>query len=214
MEMILELEPPFLVIKPDLGEADFYRLAGEDSDWEYIDGRVVMHSPASDRHEDLFRFLFVIVGYFLSKKGGGILRGSRFPMRLDPAWSPEPDLLVVRDERRHLITKQRLEGPADMVIEIASEADSHLIYREKLPRYRDAGIPEIWIIDPARGEVLADRAAGPGREQSAIKSGRLASAVLPGFWIDVGWLWHEGQEGEAELPPPHTCLEEILGSQG
>ena len=165
-----------------------------------------MHSPASSRHERLFGFLLTILGYYLGKRGGGEVLGSRFPMRLDPAWSPEPDLLVVRDDRRHLIAKQRLEGPADMVVEIVSEADSHLIYREKLPRYRDAGIPEIWIIDPARGEVLADRAAGPGREQTLVKSGRLASTVLPGFWIDVSWLW------QADLPPPHACLEEILGS--
>ena len=170
-----------------------------------------MHSPASSRHERLFGFLLTILGYYLGKRGGGEVLGSRFPMRLDPAWSPEPDLLVVRDERRHLITKQRLECPADLVIEIVSEADSHLIYREKLPRYRDAGIPEIWIVDPARGEVIADRTAGPGRGQSVVKSGRLASTVISGFWIDVGWLWPTDREGAAELPPPHACLEEILG---
>ena len=197
-----------------MSEEDFYRLAGEDSDWEYIDGRIVMHSPASDRHEDLFCFLLTLFRYYLGRRQAGVVRGSRFPMRLDEKWSPEPDLLVVREEHRGLIARQRLEGPADLVVEIVSEADPHLIYREKLPRYRDAGIPEIWIVDPLRRLVIADRAAGPGREQSARKSGRLASAVLPGFWIDVGWLWHEGQEGEAELPPPHTCLEEILGSQG
>ena len=49
-----DLEPPFCIIKPGMSEEEFYRLAGEDSDWEYLDGRIVMHSPASDRHEDLF----------------------------------------------------------------------------------------------------------------------------------------------------------------
>jgi hypothetical protein len=49
----LTLEPPFLVIKPFATEEEFYRLAGEDTDGEYLDGRIVMHSPASDRHEDL-----------------------------------------------------------------------------------------------------------------------------------------------------------------
>ena len=96
-----DLEPPYLVIRPGFSEEDFYRLAGEDSDWEYLDGRIVMHSPASNRHEALFAFLCTLFNFFLGKKGGGCVRGSRYPMRLDPLWSPEPDLVVVWDERRY-----------------------------------------------------------------------------------------------------------------
>ncbi len=55
--MHIDIEPPYLVVKPGLSEDDFYRLAGEDSDWEFLDGRIIMHSPASRRHEDLFLFL-------------------------------------------------------------------------------------------------------------------------------------------------------------
>jgi Uma2 family endonuclease len=200
--MALEpLDPPYLVIRPGMSEEDFYRLAGEDSDWEYIDGRIVMHSPASFRHEDLFRFLITLFSFHLGRKGGGIVLGSRFPMRLDGRWSPEPDILVVREERRRAIGKQRLEGPADLVVEIVSEADSHLVYLEKLPRYRAAGIPEIWIVDPFRREVLVDRVAAGVRESATLASGILASTAFPGFRVDVEWLWRE------ELPPPHECLD-------
>jgi Uma2 family endonuclease len=204
MKMTLDdLEPPYLVIKPGMSEEDFYRLADEDSDWEYLDGRIVMHSPASLRHEELFRFLFLVLGHYLSVRGGARLLGSRYPMRLDPKWSPEPDLLVVLDGNRHRLTAQRLEGPADLVVEIVSPHDSHLIYREKLPRYLEAGIPEIWIVDPLRGEVLVDRAAAGARERRAASEGRLATSVVPGFWIEAGWLFRK------ELPPAHECLEAI-----
>ncbi len=54
--MLADLEPPYVVIKPGVREEEFYALAGEDTDWEYLDGRLVM-SPASMRHEELFRFL-------------------------------------------------------------------------------------------------------------------------------------------------------------
>jgi Uma2 family endonuclease len=153
----------------------------------------------------VFRLLFVLLGYYLSRRGGGILRGSRYPMRLDPSWSPEPDLLVVREERRTLMTRTRLEGPADLVVEIVSEADTHIVYREKLPRYREAGIPEIWIVDPLREHVLVDRVAAGSRESRTAKDGRIDSVIIPGFWIDAGWLFRP------ELPPPHACLDEILG---
>lgn len=202
--MLERLDPPYLLIKAGLSEADFYRLAGEDSDWEYLDGRIVVHSPASNRHEDIQGFLLTIFRFFLGKTGRGLVRGSRYPMRLDPRWSPEPDILVVREERRTLVGDQRLDGPADLVVEIVSESDSHLTYKEKLPRYREAGIPEIWIVDPSRKEVLVDRPGEAGRETRTISSGPLESAVVPGLWIDAAWLWR------AELPPPHSCLEEIL----
>jgi Uma2 family endonuclease len=122
-------------------EGQFYQTADEDSDWEYIAGRIVMHPPASDRHENVFRFLLTLFSNFLDEKGGAVVRGSRYPMRLDAQWSPEPDILIVRDSRTDLMSPQRLEGPADMVIEIVSESDPGFDYREKhpLPGSEDRG---------------------------------------------------------------------------
>lgn len=202
--MQVDLDPPFLLIKPGILEEDFYRLAGEDSEWEYLDGRLVM-SPASDRHEDLFSFLMTLLRAILDERGGGVVRGSRYPMRLDKKWSPEPDLLVVRDERRHLLTPQRLEGPADFVIEIASEGDPRFDLREKLPRYQEAGIEEIWWIDRFAKNLLVWRRRETEYETETVASGRLASTVIPGFWIEVSWLWQE------DLPSTFTCLRQILG---
>jgi Uma2 family endonuclease len=202
--MHIDLEPPYLIVKPDLSEDDFYRLADEDSDWEYLDGRVVMHSPASNRHENLFRFLLTLFSAYLDEKREGLVRGSRYPMRLDANWSPEPDLLVVREHRRQLMTPRRLGGPADLVIEIASESDPGLDYREKLPRYRQAGIEEIWIINPFEHEILVEVKTAAGYDAKVLSSGRLESTVLRGFWIDVSWFWQE------ELPPTLRCLRDIM----
>lgn len=199
-----ELEPPYVVIKPGVEEEEFYSLAGEDSEWEYLDGRLVL-SPASDRHEDLFAFLLTLFRGFLDERGGGVVRGSRYPMRLDERWSPEPDLLVVREESLHRMGPQRLDGPADLVTEIASEGDPELDVREKLPRYREARIPEIWLIDPFAGKLRCERIEDDEYEVVEMTSGRIESTVVPGFWIDVSWLWTE------DLPSTLACLEKILG---
>ena len=113
--------------------------------------------------------------------------------------------LVVRDARRHLLTPQRLEGPADLVVEIASESDPRLDYREKLPRYRAAGIEEIWIVDPFQRKVDTDTKLADGYTTRTLSTGRLDSIVLPHFWIEVGWLWQDA------LPPTVQCLRAILG---
>lgn len=199
-----ELEPPFTVIKPEMSEEDFYRLAGEDSDWEYLDGRIVMYSPATDRHEDVFRFLLTLLSGFAGERGGAVVRGSRYPMRLDPRWSPEPDILVVRAERRYLLKKNFLDGRADLVVEITSESDPRFEAREKLPRYREAGIDEIWLVNPLEGILEIDVREGREYARHSLHGGRFESRVVAGFWVDVAWLW------EAELRPPLACLREIL----
>jgi len=203
--MHIDIEPPYLVVKPGLSEDDFYRLAGEDSDWEFLDGRIVMHSPASNHHEDLFLFLAVLFRSFTDEKGGAVVRGSRYPMRLDPEWSPEPDVLVVREARQHLLTRKFLDGPADLVVEIASDSDPRLDYREKLPRYRAAGIEEIWIVDPFQHKLDVENKLADGYAARSLRAGRLDSIVLPGFWIEVAWLWQD------TLPPTVRCLREIFG---
>lgn len=201
--MLVDLEPPYVVIKPTASEEDFYALTGEDGDWEYLDGRLVM-SPASERHEDLFSFLSTLLRAYLDERGGAVVRGSRYPMRLDERWSPEPDLLVMRTEGRARLRPQRLEGPADWVIEIASEGDPELDRRVKLPRYRAAGIPEMWLVDPFQRQVLVVRRDGETYTEQHLASGRLESRVVPGFWIEVDWLWQD------RLPSTLACLRAIL----
>lgn len=204
--MDITLEPPYLIVKPFVSEEVFYRDAGEDSDWEYLDGRLLMHSPASDRHEDLFSFLMTLVRGYLDGRRLGVVRGSRYPMRLDPRWSPEPDLLVVREAKRHLLRPTRLEGAADLVIEIASDSDPGLDLREKLPRYREAGIDEIWLVNPFEQILRVETRQPAGYTSSTLTSGRLDSTVLTGFRLEVSWLWRD------ELPSTLDCLRDILGS--
>lgn len=201
--MLIEIEPPYFIVKPGVTEEEFYAL-GEDSNWEFLDGRLVL-ATASNRHEDLFGFLGTLLRSDLDERGGGVVLGSRYPMRLDERWSPEPDLLVVRDENRHRLTEKYLDGPGDLVIEIVSEGDPKLELREKLPRYQEAGIPEIWIVDPFEQVVRVVRASAGGYTTETLASGRLASAVLPGFWIEVDWLWRP------EMPSTLACVREILG---
>jgi Uma2 family endonuclease len=201
----IEVEPPFTLVKPVDDEGEYYDRLDEDAPWELLDGRLVM-SPASQRHEELFRFLLTIIGGHLDERGGGVALGSRFPMRLDARWSPEPDVLVVLDAHRDRLTEQRLEGPADLVVEIASEGDPRLDEREKLPRYREAALPEIWLVRPDRRVVRVDRRrADGGYDTIELAEGRLASTVVEGLWIDVAWLWQE------PLPSAIACLRRILG---
>jgi Uma2 family endonuclease len=190
-----------LVIHSSMTEDEFYAWADEDCPYQYLGGDLV-REPVSRGHEVLFAFLLTLLNAYLGERGGGEVKGSRYAMRLDPKWSPEPDLLVVREERRHLMHEQRLEGPADLVIELASPGRIDL--RRKLPRYHQAQLPEIWIVDRYARSIRVDIFEPGGYQTRTVAEGRLASAVVPGFWIDVGWLWQD------PLPAPLSCLRQIL----
>jgi Uma2 family endonuclease len=183
-------------------EALYYSL-GEDSPWEYLDGRLVRRPP-SERRSDLFGFFITLLGLYLDVRGGGEVRGSRYPMRLDERWSAEPDLMVVREENVGRMKDRYLDGPADWVIEIASEDDPQFEQREKLPRYREAHLPEVWLIDRFAELVRVETLASHGYEGMALHEGRLASTVVPGFRIETDWLWRP------KLPSTVDCLRTIL----
>ena len=200
-----------------VSEDVFYSEEYEGSPYEYLDGELVVCEPVSTLHDDLFGFLCGVMRCTFEERGDGLVKGPEYPMRLDPKWSPEPDVMVVRAENVHRIGAQRIEGPADLVIEVASPGDARRALRVKLPRYRQARIPEIWVVDPyarsVRVETLQETETAKISElpetlayhSRVVTAGRLDSAVFPGFWIDVSWLWQQ------PLPRTLACVRQILG---
>lgn len=192
-----------MLIKPGVSEEQFYRWADEDSNWEYLDGRIIVHSPASYSHEDLFAWFLVLLRSVCEAQEAGVVLGSRFPMRLDERWSPEPDLLFVREEHRDRIGPQRLEGPADWVIEILSPDTRKLDLEEKRVRYQEAGIGELWFVDREAAEIHVDLLEHGQYRTEIRRDGRLQSISLPAFWVELAWLAGE------RLPPTAGCLDQL-----
>ncbi len=201
------LSGEFLIRRPGATLADYERLADEDTRLELIDGALIMHSPANIRHESLFKFLLFLLDGYGTRSGAGQAYGSRTPLMLDlgldEARRVEPDIIFIRTENLHRLGDTALEGPADLVIEILSPATREYDLGEKRGVYADAGVPEYWMIDPMDQRFLADRPAGT--RVSEQKTGRHDSASVPGFWIDVGWLW------QTPTPDVQACLRQILG---
>src|ERR1700680_4355026 len=147
-------------------EEEFYSEQDEDSPYQYLGGELVFCGPVSALHDDLSGLFRAVLRTTFEERGDGLVKGPRFPMRLDPKWSPEPDVMVVRAENRHRIGPQRLEGPADLLIEVASPGDVRRALRLKLPRYRQARIPEIWVVDLYARSV---RVETPDTPENAVR---------------------------------------------
>jgi len=189
---------------------EFLAWADEDVHAEWINGEVIVHMPPKERHQDVVTFLAALLRFFVDFSRLGKVLTAPFEMKVNPdAPAREPDLLFVAQDNLERLTEERLAGPADLIVEIISD-DSVLRDRaEKFHAYQEAGVQEYWIIDPRPGKERADfwvlDEHGRYRPIPIGEDGIYRSAVVPGFWLRVDWLWAE------ELPDALLTFAEIVG---
>jgi len=182
------VEGEFLLLKPGVDEAEFWEYADEDTDCELINGVLIIHSPASEEHEDIFAQLIGIFRFYFGKTAKGKAYGSRFVMKLSKDWQPEPDILLLSTGSLDRVMKTHVEGPADVVVEILSKATRDLDLTQKLPKYLTAGVSEVWIVDPEKHEIEIHT---PETKKGWKGSGEelVSSTIFPDLKIKTKWIW-------------------------
>lgn len=166
-------------------------------------GEVVMTSPASNRHQDLVRFLVSVLGIYVEQTQTGVVLPAPFQMRLEHG--REPDLLFVATKHLERLKQNYLDGPADLVIEIISPESAARDRGEKFYEYARGGVPEYWLIDYEMKWVEFYQLQG--QRYHLVMEGRegvYTSAVLSDFRLDVAWLWQEPL-------PPVLDIARVLG---
>ena len=183
------LEGEYVIFQPDVSEEVFWEYVNEDSNCELINGVLVIHSPASEEHEDIFSYLNALFRLYLEKNNAGKIYGSRFVMKLSKKWNSEPDLFIVLPNNYSNIKYNYYEGPADLVIEILSKSTRELDLEKKLPEFLRVGVKEVWIID-SQNKELSIFHKNDNQVYKNYKSDEIVkSQVLPKFKFKIKWLW-------------------------
>jgi Uma2 family endonuclease len=183
---------------------EFLAWADEDTLAEWVDGKVVMTSPASAQHQYLAIFLATTLSTYVTIHDLGIVLTGPFQMKLARS-GREPDVLFVAKEHLARLQPTLLQGPADLVVEIVSDESVACDRGTKFEEYREAGIPEYWLLDPRIEQAEFYHLDERGRYQRAPvdAAGVYRSRVIPGLWLRVDWLWQQ------PLPSPTRALLEI-----
>jgi Uma2 family endonuclease len=169
---------------------EFLAWADEDTLAEWVDGEVVMYTPASDRHQDLARFLTSVLGVYVETHSLGVIRPAPFQMKLEHG--REPDLLFVAQEHLKRLKETHLDGPADLAVEVVSPESVGRDRGEKFYEYAQGGVPEYWLIDPQTKQAeFYQLEEGRYRVAFSGDEGRYQALVLPDFWLRVEWLWQD-----------------------
>ena len=187
---------------------EFLAWADEDSHAEWGDGEVLVSVPPKPLHALVTEFLLPLLSLDVRLFKLGQVLAAPVEMRLPSVPSSrEPDLLFLRREHLDRLTPDRIEGPADLVVEIVSDDSTTRDRVEKRAEYEAAGVPEYWLLDlrPGQQQAVFYRLTPEVTyaEVPLDAEGRYASLVLPGFWLRPAWLWRE------PLPDPLAIVKLI-----
>jgi len=185
---------------------EFLKWCDEDTWAEWVDGEVIVLTPAPRRHQQLVAFLMRVLGAFVEQQGLGVVLSAPFQMKTGPELpGREPDILFIAEDHLGRLKETHLEGPADLVIEITSPESLLRDRGEKFAEYELGGVREYWLIDPEEQRVDLYVLGPEGRyeRQRADERGIFRSQALQGFSLKAGWLWQE------PLPPVPEVLREL-----
>lgn len=96
----------------------------------------------------------------------------------------QPDVLIVRDRRK--LDERGMRGAPDWVAEVLSPSTSRHDRVVKIPVYERAGVPEVWLIEPAERTLFVYRFEGDRYGPPRIQGlrGTTPIAAVPGVSVD------------------------------
>ncbi len=177
---------------------DFARMGesgiiGHDERVELIDGEVRQMSPIGSLHSSLVSRL---ARKLTLQLGDRAIVTVQSPVILSDFSEPQPDLLVLKPRDDFYAGGHPRPQDVLLLIEVA---DTTLEYDrdEKIPRYAESQIPEVWLVDAGGREVAQYarpkgnryqqiRAFEPGEELAAQEIESLALSVAELFPVVAG----------------------------
>ncbi|HLY32276.1 MAG TPA: Uma2 family endonuclease [Ktedonobacterales bacterium] len=171
---------------------EFLDRLDEDTLAEWVDGAMLMTSPASLRHQQITDFLTEMLGTYTRLHGLGRVVSAPFQMKIGQS-GREPDVLFVNTAHLDRFRETYLDGPADLVVEVISLESAGRDRGDKFYEYEAAGISEYWLIDPRteRAEFYQLNAQGMYQLVAPDATGVYRSSAVQGFWLYEAWLWQE-----------------------
>ena len=115
----------------------------EDERCELIDGVIIAMSPLGSKHVACVNRATRLFLHLVQDKAIVSVQNA---FRLNEQSRPEPDLAIIRKSEDDY--DDQLPGAEDVLL-LIEVSDSTLIFdrNDKAPRYAEAGIPELWIVD-------------------------------------------------------------------
>ena len=166
----------------------------DDKRYELIDGEFFEMAPAPvPAHQRTLLSLARLLADWVDQQGTGEVLVAPLDVILSENDTYQPDIVVVADARRGIITHRACEGAPDLVVEILSYSTSQRDLGIKRERYALFGVREYWVVDPtARSlEVLTLRGGEYGSLGAHTGEHSPATEVLAGLVFPISSIFRE-----------------------
>lgn len=185
---------------------EFLDWADEDTWAEWVDGRVEMASPANAKHQLVAGFLYKLLSGYVTFRQLGTVLIPPFQMKLPRSSGREPDLIFLDQSHISRLKETFVDGPVDLALEVISPESVTRDRNDKFKEYQSGGVNEYWLLDPDARQADFYQ-LHEGRYQLVLPDaqGIYHSRVVPGFWLNVAWLW------QSPLPDEQGVLLDIIG---
>ncbi len=120
---------------------------------ELIEGDLYMVPSPTIMHQRISRNLLAIFNSHLQKTNAGEILAAPVDVVLSEEILVIPDLLIVLNENKKILSDKNIQGSPDMVIEILSSNRVQDLERKK-SIYERYHVKEYWVVDPAEHSVV------------------------------------------------------------
>lgn len=176
----------------------FYEEMTPEQKIEFIDGEVILHSPARNRHLDVTKWVAQLLNPFVALNRLGSVKVEKC-LCVFPRNDYEPDVVFFGREKSESLNDDTLKFPVpDLAVEILSESTEVRDRGVKFEDFAVNGVGEYWIIDSEK-DVIEQYLLKDGDYDLVLKSGsgKLKSSVISGFECEVEALFDEAKNLEA-----------------
>jgi Uma2 family endonuclease len=120
---------------------------------EIIHGDHYVNPAPSTYHQTVSRRLQYQLYTQIELPGLGVVFDAPVDVQLSEYDIVQPDLVVVMNAKKQIITPTKIKGIPDLIIEIVSPSSQENDYKLKKVMYETSGVPEYWIVDPSEHSV-------------------------------------------------------------
>jgi Uma2 family endonuclease len=155
--------------------------------YELVRGEVHVTPAPTTRHQAVLQNLSVNLTSHVIKNRLGEVWTAPLDVRLSVDTALQPDLIFISNARAGIIQENWIEGAPNLVVEVLSPSTAAYDRATKLPIYAEAGVPDVWLIDPQAKTVEVLKLQGKKYFVETTLAGdqTLTSDLFPGWQLPL-----------------------------
>jgi len=161
----------------------------EDKRYELDEGELIVMIKPAYRHNRVLARLYLALGKYLEQHpiGEALISENLYALSAKTRRSPDVGI-ILGDRQQELQDATVIHIMPDIAVEVLSPSERPGMIRRKLGQCFDAGVKEVWLVNPKSQEVEIWSATNePPRKLTA--GGNLTSTLLPDFALPLAELF-------------------------